>query len=115
MSKNIKDMLGDFIWDIRFALANIFGKIEMCLVRVLNNDYFEDLSIEDIPKDTFYCYSGCRCCGFPCPYSDYSRAVEFILDYGSSKYCHYAKNEFGDALLYDQCKICGVSEFGENE
>lgn len=89
---------------ILLDIREYFGKIEMKIKRLLNKKFYDSLSENDIPKDTFYCYQGCRMLGLVCPYLDRS----FIYN---SNYCHYMEDF--DILLDDQCKLCGISEIGE--
>lgn len=89
-------------------IREFFGNIEMWIKYQIDKKFYEGLSKEDIPKDTFYCYDGCRCMGETCPYMDYSVIA-------GSKYCHYVKGGIYDLLLYDDCKICGISEYGDDE
>jgi hypothetical protein len=99
----LKTKIRWFILDI----LEFLGKIEMKIKYLFHFKYFNSLSKDDIPKDTFYCYDGCRMYGERCPYLDYSTIYKEL-------YCHYAK-KFDFPLLTDECKICGVSEFEENE
>ena len=97
----------DKLYYLWLDLLEFLGNIEMRIKYFLNIKYYSSLSEEDIPKDTFYCYDGCRCqSNNGCPYMDYSTIAD-------SKYCHYVKGGIYDCLLYDWCKICGVSEFTE--
>ena len=99
----------DKLYYLWLDLLEFLGNIEMRIKYFLNIKYYSSLSKEDIPKDTFYCYDGCRCqSNNGCPYMDYSTIAD-------SKYCHYVKDGIYDCLLYDWCKICGVSEFTEED
>lgn len=89
-------------------ILDFFGNIEMKIKHFIHKKYYNSLSEKDIPKKTFYCYSGCRCFGDMCPYMDFS----IIAD---SKYCHYVKGGLNEPLLWDDCKICGISEYEECE
>jgi hypothetical protein len=99
----IKDKITWFWLDV----IEFIAKIEMRIKYLLHFKYFKSLSKDDIPKDTFYCYSGCRMYGGRCPYLDYSKI-------NRQCYCHY-EHKFDFPLLDDECKICGISEFEENE
>ena len=70
------------------------------------------LSKKNIPKNTIYCYTGIR--------FDDKTGIYHI------KTCPYWKRMFGrvvclyllyigDELLEDQCKICGISEYNEED
>ena len=99
------------LWDdFCIFLANI----EMWVVRKLHPEYFLNLSEEDIPKNTFYCYGGCRCLGEKCPYMDYPLIYKLLAGH-TGKYCHYVKGGLDDCLLWDDCKICGIHEPGDDE
>lgn len=90
-----------YLW---LDFIEFLGNIEMRIKYFLDKKYYSSLSENDIPENTFYCYSGCRCQNDNgCPYMDYSTIA-------NSKYCHYIKGGIYDILLYDECKICGVSE-----
>ena len=91
---------------ILLDIREYFGKIEMKIKRLLNKKFYDSLSENDIPKDTFYCYQGCRMRGLVCPYLDRS----FIYN---RFYCHYIEDF--DILLDDQCKLCGISEIGDEQ
>lgn len=94
---------------IYFFLLDIlefFGKIEMKIKYLLNRDLYKSLSENNIPPNTFYCYSGCRYNPDICPFMDYSIIAR-------SKYCHFIKDGIYDPLLYDDCKICGIKELEE--
>lgn len=91
-----------YLW---LDFVEFLGNIEMRIKYFFDKKYYSSLSENDIPKDTFYCYSGCRCqTDNSCPYMDYSAIAD-------SRYCHYVKGGIYDTLLYDECKICGVSEY----
>ena len=106
-------MKNKLIW-LWYDFVKLLGNMEMWVVRKLNPEYFLGLSEDDIPKDTFYCYDSCRLLGLTCPYMD-SPLIYKILMGHRGKYCHYVKGGLDDALLYDSCKICGVSEFEGDE
>lgn len=90
-----------YLW---LDFVEFLGNIEMRIKYFLDKKYYSSLSEEDIPKNTFYCYSGCRCqTDNGCPYMDYSTIA-------NSPYCHYVKGGIYDVCLYDECKICGISE-----
>ena len=69
--------------------------------RFIHKRHYDSLTENDIPKDTFYCYDGCRCLGVVCPFLDHSRIC-------GMNYCHYIQDF--DVLLDDQCKMCGLNE-----
>ena len=92
-----------FLW---LDILEFLGITEMRIKYFLNLKYYKSLSTKDIPKNTFYCYSGCRMYGKRCPYLDYSKIY-------NESYCHF-KSKFDFPLLTDECKICGISE-GINE
>ena len=88
-----------YLW---LDLLEFLGKIEMKIKHFLNRKFYNSISENDIPKDTFYCYSGCRIMPIDiCPYWDCS-----VIYHGH--YCHYIEDF--DCLLDDQCKMCGISE-----
>lgn len=95
----MKDKIIYFWLDI----LEFFGNIEMRIKHKINKKYFDNLTKEDIPEDTFYCYGGCRFNSKYCPFMDYSIIAK-------SKYCHYIKSGISDMILYDDCKICGENE-----
>ena len=80
--------MNDKLYYLWLDLLEFLGNIEMRIKYFLNKKYYSSLSEEDIPKDTFYCYDGCRCqSNNGCPYMDYSTIAD-------SKYCHYVKVEY---------------------
>ena len=87
---------------LKLDILEFLGKVEMQIKYFLNYKKFKKLSADNIPKDTLYCYSGCRLCPDKCPYLDFS-----IIN--KENYCFYVHN-FGFPLLNDECKICGISE-----
>ena len=94
----------DKLYYLWMGFIEFLGNIEMRIKYSINKKYYSSLSEDDIPKDTFYCYSGCRCqTDNGCPYMDYSIIA-------GSPYCHYVEGGIYDIFLYDECKICGVSE-----
>lgn len=104
-------------YEVREFFGVLFGNIEMTIKRLIKHKFYKNLSEKDIPENTFYCYGGCRACPLSyncCPYFD--RSVLYALITGSdyNAYCHYCKFGFDD-LLSDQCKICGISEYYEEE
>lgn len=91
---------------LKLDILEFLARIEMKIKYNLHKKYYDSLTEDDIPKDTFYCYSGCRIIGDRCPYLDYSKIFK-------SNYCHYDDNF--DVLLNDECKMCGISEIGDGE
>ena len=87
-------------------ILEFFGKIEMKIKHLLNRNLYKSLSENNIPPNTFYCYSGCRYNLNICPFMDYSIIA-------GSKYCHFIEGGIYDPLLYDDCKICGINELDE--
>ena len=61
-------------------ILEFFGKIEMKIKHLLNRNLYKSLSENNIPPNTFYCYSGCRYNLNICPFMDYSIIA-------GSKYC----------------------------
>lgn len=100
--KNIKDKL---IY-LKIDILDIIAILQMEIKHFFKKKHYNSLSIEDIPKNTLYCYSGCRIYGERCPYLDYSNI-------NKENFCHYER-KFDFALLSDECKICGINE-GINE
>lgn len=97
-----------------FDFVIFLSNIEMRFKYWRNRIYFNHVNEDWIPHNTFYCYEGCRIYGEYCPYMDYP-VIFKILTGRWGKYCHYVKGGLDDALLYDDCKICGVNEFEGEE
>ena len=87
---------------LKLDILEFLGHIEMFIKRTINITFYSSLTKDDIPKDTLYCYDGCRIIGVRCPYFDHSIIC-------GDCYCHYVK-KFDFALLNDECKICGIEE-----
>lgn len=87
---------------LKIDILDILAIFQMEIKHFIKREYYNSLSTDDIPKNTLYCYSGCRICGGRCPYLDYSSI-------NKEKFCHYER-KFDFALLKDECKICGISE-----
>lgn len=100
------DNLRNKIIFLGIDFCDFLGNIEMRIKHFLNKDFYKNLSEDDIPNNTFYCYGGCRFNSKYCPFMDFSIIAK-------SKYCHYVKGGLGDPLLYDSCKICGIKELEE--
>ena len=107
MKNNEKITTKDKIIWFWLDVVEFIAKIEMNIRYLLKLNYYKSKTSNNIPKDTFYCYEGCRIYGARCPYLDYSKI-------NKENYCHYEKS-FGFPLLNDECKICGISEFDGDE
>lgn len=99
--KTVEEIKEKIIY-LKLDILEFLGYIEMAMKRFNKRTFFNSLTEKDIPKDTLYCYSGCRLADIRCPYFDRSTIC-------GDCYCHYTKS-FDFALLNDQCKICGISE-----
>ena len=98
MIEEIKDKLTY----LKIDILDILAIFQMEIKHFIKKKYYNSLSTEDIPKNTLYCYSGCRIYGGRCPYLDYSRI-------NKENFCHYER-KFDFVLLNDECKICGINE-----
>ena len=92
----------DNIYYLWIDILDFLAIIQMEMKHFIKRKHYNSLSEKDIPKNTLYCYSGCRIYGKRCPYLDYS---------GINKgcFCHY-EHKFDFLLLNDECKICGINE-----
>ena len=99
--KTVEEIKHKLIY-LKLDILEFLGNIEMFIKRLTHRTFYNSLSIDDIPKNTFYCYDGCRLIGLRCPYFDRSVIC-------GDRYCHYTKT-FDFSLLNDECKICGISE-----
>ena len=100
--EEIKEEIKDKLIYLKLDILEFLGHIEMFIKRIVHIKFYNSLSIENIPKNTLYCYDGCRLVGVRCPYFDRSVIC-------GDCYCHY-KKRFEFSLLNDECKICGIGE-----
>lgn len=96
------EQIKEKLTDLKIDILDILAILQMEIKHFIKKKYYNSLSTEDIPKNTLYCYGGCRINGGRCPFLDYSSI-------NKEKFCHYER-KFDFTLLNDECKICGISE-----